>query len=747
MPFFRAFFGFLNAGEIVPKLYGIFHIVWLILVAVTIVTLGILWKKGIIKDDKRLLIVTAVVLAVFEFYKQTNVIFGDGTKIGYNFNEFPYRFNTLLIYLGIIGGMTKNKVHNSITAFIGTYLLFTGAYGLFYPQFSAVIGRNVQTMVSYGAMVVVGTFLWFSGKVKPELKTFLKALPTFLMVYTLSFTLNILPHALKINMDMGNLFGFCPVCDLKTSILRFVILSAIAFLVVLLAFAIKKLVTVDFDAEYGRTDEIAKSIRKSAGYKDEESDGVFKFSNKKDYSKNDSYMEMYFKNLHVNFGNNAKGSCGYVAIAMLLSYYDTVLRDSIVPENFDAVAPQSIDEPDFSQSPGTRFLPNVRNANDPSIEYPSSFSYPEYINAIYQAKGIYLHEKLLSIAIEKGWARIESDDIKLGAGYNIIEDMLKCYLQEEIKGISVSDYKIYGLNFERAVQNSKKDVEALRKYTDEIRAYTIKRIKEGFPVILGMYQYNPNTQELEQGHNAVAYAYDEDKDELYCHMGWDQNGVTHATPEIVSVDVPGMSGQIETFNVFDAALVLDFDDEKIRHMHSDNYPVYINGYEFYYCPEGEHGLDGSYTTRDDIIVEFDKKRRNCAIVGVNGDYYVYDKIDIPDCYGNVKVAKIHEGAFDNQKYLKEVQLPQTIDTVEENTFRNNYSLQIVVIPENIKCIKRNAFFGCTSLGAIIYYGTKAQWSEMKRVSGWDRKTGNYKIICTDGTLIKHNETKDFETLV
>ena len=38
---------------------------------------------------------------------------------------------------------------------------------------------------------------------------------------------------------------------------------------------------------------------------------------------NNHYSAHYFFNLSENFGNNKKGSCGYVAIGMLLSYYDS----------------------------------------------------------------------------------------------------------------------------------------------------------------------------------------------------------------------------------------------------------------------------------------------------------------------------------------------------------------------------------------------------------------------------------------
>ncbi|MCM1259324.1 MAG: hypothetical protein NC182_00075 [Prevotella sp.] len=42
----------------------------------------------------------------------------------------------------------------------------------------------------------------------------------------------------------------------------------------------------------------------------------------------------YFENLHRNIGNNANGSCSYVASGTLLSYYDTFYNDKIVPNTY-----------------------------------------------------------------------------------------------------------------------------------------------------------------------------------------------------------------------------------------------------------------------------------------------------------------------------------------------------------------------------------------------------------------------------
>ena len=47
-------------------------------------------------------------------------------------------------------------------------------------------------------------------------------------------------------------------------------------------------------------------------------------------------MYKYFKNLTENIGyNETSSSCGYVALGMLLNYYDTSLNDNIVEEKYE----------------------------------------------------------------------------------------------------------------------------------------------------------------------------------------------------------------------------------------------------------------------------------------------------------------------------------------------------------------------------------------------------------------------------
>ena len=740
MPIFKKFFEFLNSGEVTPRVFGTFHIVWLALVAMAIITLVVLWKKEIIKYDKKVLIAAAVVVAVFELYKQINVIFGDGTKIGYDFDHFPYRFNTLLIYLGIIGGLTKNKVHNSITAFIGTYLLAIGTYRLLIPQFSEVVGRNVQTMVSYGAMVVVGVFLWVLGKIKPELKTFLKALPTFLMVYAISVTLNVLLHGLNINIDIGNLLGSCPICDLKLAIWNLISLSILAFLIVLLAHAIKKLVTTDFDAEYGKNDEIAKSIRTRGGHEDDE-EGIFKFSVAQP-SKNESYMDVYFSNLSTNFGYNSKGSCSYVAMAMLLSYYDTILCDTIIPEDYDISTTLVNDDPALSVSPGIRRITTVSKNG---IDYnPGEMTYEQYVEFINIAQTSCLHEKLLSIALEKGgdWIDEQSSKDVYGKGvfsgtYDRTRRMLEYYLQKVAVGFNKSDYKVYGLNYENDVIEAINNYDLIKEYTQQTRKYAINLIKQGIPVILNMAEYNHKTRKLDAAHTVVAYAYSEEKDELYCHMGWSYETATKVRPEYVGEDVPQMKDTVKTYDVIYSAIVLEFFDEKIRHIHSNNYRVKINGGNFFYCPEGENGAYGTYTTSDQLIVEFDKSKTNCKILGVSGEYRTRILV-VPQKIGNVNVFGIYGGAFRNLTKVKKIYIHADISTIESNTFKNCTSVEEIYLPQSIRTIKPNAFRNCKKIRRIYYGGTEQQWMYIDKQIGWNNETSMFFVECLDGERNKYD---------
>jgi hypothetical protein len=635
----------------------------------------------------------------------------------------------LLIFLGIIAAMTKNKIHDNLCAFIGTYLLWVGAFNLIYPvnSFTQVIGRNVQVMVSYGAMVVIGVFVWVAGEIKPEPKTIWKAFPIFFTTYGFSLTLNLIPHIFGWDFEFENLLDTCPVCEIGYGAAPYkyfldgawycLSFTGLAFVIVLLAYGIKKLFTTDFDAEYGENDEIAQDIRREMGIEDRDFDGIFKFEGAEN-SKKDKYLQTYFKNLKTNFGNNVADSCGYVATAMLLSYYDTVLHDKIVPRQFDKIT-RSDNEPNLLESPGIGYFdhPEFNPENG-----ENKMSYRRYMELVNATKNTYLHEALIAIGTKIGISKPPVDrnttDFDFGTTNEAREKLIKYYLKN-VAGLKKSHYDINSKDYIEEIAEAKTP-EQIKKYSDEVREYAIKKIKKGHPVLLSLSG--------KDNHAVIAYDYDKKKDEIYCHFGL-ETAPTHATPEQLG------------FTIYRSAMVLEFDDDDISHSHTNNYEVVINGAIFYYCP-----TDKTYTTCDDIIVEFDKTKTQCAIIGIYGKYY-RNQLYVPEKYGRVTVAKIHEGALANQGHLEEISLPFSLARIENNTFRNNRALKNVIVPRTVTRIKKNAFRNCTGLKTIMFLGTREQWREIKKSRRWDKNTGIYVIRCMDGFLIKHNTSKENETLL
>ena len=241
----------------------------------------------------------------------------------------------------------------------------------------------------------------------------------------------------------------------------------------------------------------------------------------------DYYSPRYFDELNNNFGNNTKGSCGYVATGMLLSFWDTYWDDSIIEENYDVRTKLSKSYIDFPvEAPGV--------APEPfSIAYADDETY--YQN-IFNTQEQYFQFLLMSMGNDL--YGIEQGDYGL-ASSNMLA-LFKHYLFE---------YR----NF------SKNDVE-ITSTSLNVRNKAIRLIKQGIPVILFI-------QRDGGAHAVIAYDYDEATDNIYCHFGWGAN-TTHVTFESM--------GYTKCYYLF----ALNF---KNNHNHSNNFYHDTEGYNENKC--------------------------------------------------------------------------------------------------------------------------------------------------------------------
>ena len=106
-------------------------------------------------------------------------------------------------------------------------------------------------------------------------------------------------------------------------------------------------------------------------------------------------------------------------------------------------------------------------------------------------------------------------------------------------------------------------------------------------------------------------------------------------------------------------------------------------------------------------------------------------IELPDSLTSIDVS-----AFYNCTSLTSIELPDGVTSIGSSAFYNCRSLTSIVIPDSMTSISILAFKNCTELTEIRYNGRMEQWQEIYKGTSWSDSTGNYTVICTDGTVAK-----------
>lgn len=240
--------------------------------------------------------------------------------------------------------------------------------------------------------------------------------------------------------------------------------------------------------------------------------------------KNKYFAPYYFKNLTDGFGINTKGTCGYVATGMLLSFWDTYYNDNLVNENYEKKSELAVNHTYLgAKSSGIM--------EEPESLYSANAH--DYYSNITTYKDDYFHFFLLDM----GKSLFNFSEGVYGFAHSNYETLFRHYL---------SNYKGLANNQIEIIKSTS---------ASNARQVTIDCIRRGIPVKLSITDNNN-----QNSHAVVAYDYDESTDQIYCHFGWGEN-TTHVTIE--SMEYKYYKHAI-AFNIL------------TDHVHSDNY-TYTNG--------------------------------------------------------------------------------------------------------------------------------------------------------------------------
>jgi hypothetical protein len=213
----------LNAQMKRPSLYGGLGDSWFqyFSMVIFIVLMVLLTKKYFHADDqqlKKFLRLTAIVLIIFEVYKQ--LIFSYRSDWTYQWYSFPFQFCSTPMYVALIASFLKpTRFREALYMFLATYGLFAGFAVMLYPVsvYTTTIGINIQTMVHHGGMAMMGMVL-LSNHVKLKFSSFLLGSYVFVTLTFIAIMLNGI-HNTWIQEGTFNMFFVNPLYNSEIPVL------------------------------------------------------------------------------------------------------------------------------------------------------------------------------------------------------------------------------------------------------------------------------------------------------------------------------------------------------------------------------------------------------------------------------------------------------------------------------------------------------------------------------------------------
>ncbi len=281
-----------------------------------------------------------------------------------------------------------------------------------------------------------------------------------------------------------------------------------------------------------------------------------------------SFLISYYRHLTNNFGHNSHGSCGYVAIGMLLGYYDTFLNDSIIPEAYDVTSKgNKTNMIARNNSPG--YLRDIIDTNSASEEMSDA----KYLEEVMKQTSTSLHAKLISLGFDINYIKLDNTSSQISDDENTNKDNTSPLNLNLAQGSQVlTDYfEEIGLSYDCDINL----YNGIGNFPSEtVREKAIKKIQSGIPVLLSIWGEktgSDNTKSDDDNmnrHAVIAYDYDPIEDKIYVHMGWGEDD-THVTPEE------------KGYTIYNSFLWIDWMD--MEHSHSNNYEVTSGGVTTTHC--------------------------------------------------------------------------------------------------------------------------------------------------------------------
>ena len=216
---FEAIIKFYDLTMPIPAPYGIFHICFVIIAALSCFLLCRFFKDPSEKTLRKILLVYSLVCIAFEIYKQVSFTFSvvDGKiNCDYMWYGFPFQFCSVPMFVALIAAIVKNKrIFSACLAFLSSFGLIAGVLVMALPGdvFTDTIGINIQTMIHHGSQITIGLFLLIRARSLKKTSSVLGGVIVFLAVITIAMILNLTVIHFIPEGETFNMFFISPYFD------------------------------------------------------------------------------------------------------------------------------------------------------------------------------------------------------------------------------------------------------------------------------------------------------------------------------------------------------------------------------------------------------------------------------------------------------------------------------------------------------------------------------------------------------
>ena len=219
MSFFQTVLKIMDHQMKTPRLFGWFHMLSLALTVLITFLLCFRHREDQPERVRKVVLGTALLTILLEIYKQINYSFSytDGITFDYQWYAFPFQFCSTPMYVGLLAGLLKKgKLQDALYAYLATFAVFAGACVMIYPGdvFVGTTGINIQTVICHGSMIVIGVYLMYTGTVKLEHRTVMKAMAVFACTVSMAVIMNEIAYfSGLLEREVFNMFFVSRHCD------------------------------------------------------------------------------------------------------------------------------------------------------------------------------------------------------------------------------------------------------------------------------------------------------------------------------------------------------------------------------------------------------------------------------------------------------------------------------------------------------------------------------------------------------